>query len=291
MKILLSNVHTPYLYSLAQTGHEFYCVTDPSTEAYGLPWADNQRPKPSNVMLMRYEDIGQQSYDVLILQAPPQWDCRFAFPRLPLIYIEHNAQVRVRPHYVEGDGVIVVFNSARTESTWIKLQGVNYRTIEHGVPDEFFPYSGERQVILSVISDIRGRAEYTRFLLWQKVLMGLPWQLTGPSNGELGKEAKDFDELRKIYAGCRVLLSTAGLFPALADLEAMLTGMPVVRVEGVGKLAEVRETLRGYLNDFEKAKSDGQKQREWALEHYNIERFCSKWNEVLNLVKKREVKE
>jgi len=285
MKVLLINAHTPYLYSLAQTGHDFFCAEDLPEDMVWEAWDDQARPRPSNIHSIAFSDLATASFDVLILQAPGQWFERWRLPPLPTIYIEHNAQPNLVPHYLTDKGAVVVFNSARTASSFASRDGVTYRTIEVGVPDDFSPYQGEEARILTVVNKFKERDLYTRFSLWQRVSMGLPRKVVGFGNPGISERSPSWDSLRGEYCRNRVYLSVGVAFPGLSEVEAAMSGMPLVRVKGAGELVQARGVLKDYLEDKEVAKTDGQKWREWALEHYNIERFCSEWNEVLNSVK------
>jgi len=291
MKVLLVNTHTPYLYSLAQTGHDFFCVEDLPEDMLWEDWDDKARPRPQNIHSIAFSDLASSSFDVLILQAPGQWFERWRLPSLPTIYIEHNAQPHFVPHYLTEKGALVVFNSLRTASSFAPREGVNYRTIEVGVPDEFSLYQGDEAVALTVVNKFAERDIWTRFSLWQKVSMGFPAKVVGFGNPGLSERAESWDSLRGEYSNNRVYLSVGIAFPGLSEIEAAMTGMPLVRVKGAGQLLPARELLRHYLDDKEDAMAQGQEWRKWALENYNIERFCSELNEVLKSVVESEVKQ
>ncbi len=290
MNILLASVHTAYLYSLAQTGHEFYCVEDLPEDIPWEAWNDRARPRPPNVHCFPYSEVGDRSFDVLILQAPGQWLERRRFPSLPTIYVEHNAQPHFVPHYLTDKGTMVIFNSLRTQNSYARREGITYRTIEVGVLGEFSPFEGDEAVALTVVSKFKERDNWTRFSLWHKVIMGFPRKVVGFGDPGLSEQAASWDSLRAEYCHNRVYLSVGIAFPGLSEVEAAMSGMPLVRVKGAGEIVKARGLLKHYLEDKEAAVSDGLKWREWALEHYNIERVCSEWNEVLNLAQKGEVK-
>lgn len=291
MKVLLVNAHTPYLYSLAQTGHDFYCVKDLPEDMLWEAWDNKARPRPANVRTISFKNVNDVTFDVLILQAPGQWLERWRFPALPTIYIEHNAQPNLVPHYLTEKGSLVVFNSLRTASSFAPREGVNYRTIEVGVPDELTPYQGDEAVALTVVNKFEERDIWTRFSLWQRVSMGFLVKVVGFGNPGLSERAESWDSLRGEYSHNQVYLSVGVAFPGLSEVEAAMSGMPLVRVKGAGQLLQTRELLRHYLDDKEDAMAQGQEWRKWALEHYNIERFCSEWNEVLKSVVESEVKQ
>jgi len=285
MNILLANTHTPYLYSLAQTGHEFYCVEDLPEDVPWEAWDDRARPRPQNIHSISFSELSNTSFDMLVLQAPAQWFGRWRFPSLPTIYIEHNAQPNLVPHYLIDKGAVVVFNSSRTANSFAPQPGVTYRTIEIGVPDDFSPYQGDEAVVLTVCNKFKERDTYTRFSLWHRVSLGLPRKVVGFGNPGISERASSWDSLRAEYCHNRVYLSVGIAFPGLSEVEAAMSGMPLVRVKGVGELVNARTVLKRFLDDKEDAVAQGQEWRSWALEHYNIERFCSEWNEVLTSVK------
>jgi len=295
MRVLLFNVHTPFLYSLAETGHDLFCMEGGPASLGWVEWNEAQRPRPANVHSVQMSEVREKEYDVLVLQTPRQWELRELLFDLPRVYVEHNVEGDLCKHYVEDPRCIVVFHSGTAERQWGKRPGMEYRIIEIGVKDEFLEHTGETAEALAVVSGYRQRDNWCRYWLWKLAVATYPNRVVGGMNGqmgtadwesagEIGEPVGSWDELKGVYERSRVYVSTPLTFPSMAEVEAMMAGMPMVRAGGIEEIGKVRQLVREFLEDQDRAQYEGRYARMFAQTNFGIERFCSEWNEVLETV-------
>jgi len=286
MRLVLSNVHTPYLYSLCRIGIPILSLLEVPTD--WQRWNSAERPKPSNLSEIHVTEYKKERGDIFIAQTPSQINFfkRFSGPK---VYIEHNRQMGVRYHYAPRD-FYTVFVGEHVKETWIPSHN-RWSVIEVGIPDEFFEYNGRNKEVLSVVHHWQERDWCCRFSLWRRVTQNLPVRIVGKN--PFSKPAKDWNELRRIYAESRVYFHTTISFTCMALREALVSGMPVVTtlqnipfenekeiLVGRNEI-ELREKLLQTLDNLELCKEIGKNARRKALSLFNIDTFVSKWREVL----------
>lgn len=296
MKVATINVHTPYLYSLSRIKHKLYCLINLPEGQPWRHWDDIMRPKPENIIEVDYSDFKAEDYDVLILQAIEHLRCYLIKLDLPKIYIQHCPFdfPWVELHELNDPNVTMVFVSELVKQKWRLSQGVRGVVIETGIPNEFYEWSGEESEarVLTVQHNFAARHFVTGFNLWRTITRGLPTKVLGVGNQDLGKPAKDFDELRHEYSGNRVYLHT-GISDCMAMREALMTGMPVVitlekipfenEVElfKTSNLRKMREYLELCLNHPNEVKEIAEAGKKKAVQRYDINKFTRRWEKLL----------
>ena len=121
-------------------------------------------------------------------------------------------------------------------------------------------------------------------------------KLIGENPG-LSKSASSTEELIKDICASRFYLNTAtwSTLP-MSLVEAMMIGCPVISTSYLeagllikhgenGFIADSPEDMIKYanllINDYELAKSIGQKGREFAIETFKLDKFIQQWSDVL----------
>jgi len=298
LKVAVINVHTPYLYSLAQTRNEFFCIVN----LYGQPWRHwdhAMRPRPRNVVELNYEDFSPEDYDVLVLQTPEHLTSPLAKLDLPKIFVQHNLP---DPPFAKKEFIIsspdftIVFPSELVKSKWILSSNMVGVAIETGIPDQFYPWQGSEKRVLAVVNHFAERDHVCGFTLWRLLTRKLPNKVVGHGNPGLGEPAKSFEELKLEYCRNRVYLHTTVSYSCMSLREALMAGMPVVtKLEEVpfeneveifksSNLRKLRYYLELCLEDYETARRIGEAGRKKALELFNIDRFVQKWEKLLKEV-------
>lgn len=305
MKIATINVHTPYLYSLLRIPHQIDCLVNLPPGQPWEHWSPNMRPKPVNYREVDYNDFNVDDYDVFILQDQEHLRLPLAHAKIPRIFIQHNPPSSTFSYHPEKDPVnnpdiTVVFVSEYIKQRWCLARKAQIQgsAIETGIPDEFYPWRGLEQGVITVVNHFIERDEVTGYSLWRILTKGLLAKVIGVGDPTLGKPAEDFDDLRREYSVNRVYLNTT-VAPGMAMREALLTGMPVItRVESfpleneieIFKSANLKK-MRGYLElclkDYDVASRVGASGRKKALELFNINLFVERWEQLLTDVTSR----
>jgi glycosyltransferase involved in cell wall biosynthesis len=259
------------------------------------------RPRPENYREVDYNDFEAEDYDVLILQDQEHLMSPLACAKIPRIFIQHNPPSFPPPscHPVNDPDITVVFVSEYVRQSWSLITRVKGVTIETGIPDEFYPWTGAEEAVITVVNHFIERDKVTGYTLWRILTKGLSSKVIGDGDPTLGKPARDFDDLRREYSANRVYLNTT-VAPGMAMREALLTGMPVItRVEDFpfeneveifksSNLKKMREYLELCLKDHDVAKRVGESGRKKALELFSIDLFTDKWEKLLETVSRNK---
>lgn len=101
-------------------------------------------------------------------------------------------------------------------------------------PDEFGPYTGERQEVITMAQSMKIREKFCGFEIFEQATRNFPRKLYGPGNEDSGIEGGllRYKALRDAYRRSRVYFYT-GTYPAsytLNFIEAFMTGIPVVAI-------------------------------------------------------------
>jgi hypothetical protein len=307
LKILIWHVHGGYLYYLTQAPHEFYLPSKPDRQKdyigrFGhIPWGDNVHDVP-------IEHIKDLDLDCIIFQLPHQYlNDQYEIlseeqRRLPKIYIEHDPP-HLSPtdtkHWVDNPDVLVVHVTDFNRLMWDSGRSPT-TVINHGVliPEDV-RYTGELEKGLVVINNLAPRGRKLGKDIYEYVLNEVPLDLIGMGAkempGGLGEilhkdlpafEAKYrffFNPIR--YSSC-----------PLSMCEAMMVGLPFIGLATTEMVMCIQNDVNGYvdtnveqlitymkllLKDPLKARQLGANARQYAKEHFHIQRFINDWNKAL----------
>lgn len=316
LRVLTFNFHEPYLFLLAQTGHDF-TIGQYTHKDYARAWKTNFRPVPENMRLVEEAEwrrtLETGGYDVVIAQNELNALDLMRFTA-PMIMVCHNMraflETTVRP---PNDG------KASYDKLIARLKGKFHfvfiskaKQAGYGLPGTVIPpgidagslggYRGDVPAILRVGNVMTGRNLMFDVPLQEEACRGLPNRVAGEDPGIANAApSRSYDELIELYRSHRCLLHVTkeGYEDGynLATLEAMACGMPVVTLshrtspithEKDGLMADTAEGLRAHLvrllEDQDLAVRLGAEARETVCRKFPMSKFVERWNDVLHEV-------
>lgn len=309
MRVLLWHVHGAWTTSFVHGSHDYFVPVLPDRSADGVGIARTYA-WPDGVTELGPEALARAEFDVVVLQRPHElehlaeaWLGRRPGRDIPAVYVEHNApQGRVndmRHPAADRDDLLLVHVTHFNDLFW-DAGGTPRRVIEHGIVDPGPRYTGELERAAVVINEPRRRGRVTGTDLLPRFAEIAPLDVFGIGAGELGGiEDLPHDSLHGEMARRRVYLHPIRWTSlGLSLLEAMQLGMPVVALgtteihEAVPpeagvvstKLDVLQDGLRWLVTDPEEAAARGRAARRVALDRYNLHRFLSDWDQVLEEV-------
>ena len=318
MRVLVWPVHGSYASALFHGPHEYLLPRSPD----GGPFAGGRGGYdafwPANVIDVPLEDLRDTPVDVVILQRMEElercerWLGRRAGSDVPAVYLEHNTprgDIDDMRHPLADRTDIPIVHVTHFNAAFWDNGSAPVRVIEHGVPDPGYRYTGSIPHLGVVINEPARRRRTTgadllpRFASAGHIdLFGIDGELLGPAIG-LGPDHLThigdvpLSRMQPMLAERRVYLHpNRWTSLGLALLEAMHLGMPVVVLAAtealravppeVGALSTDIDRLaaeaRRLLEDPDAAAAAGRAGRAFALEHYGLERFLARWNDVLD---------
>lgn len=165
--------------------------------------------------------------------------------------------------------------------------------------DEWQGWTGDVRVIGNITQNMPGRGDHTGYGYWQAATASLPVQPAGPGSEAMlgGRGSMTYDEMRQYLRDIRCYLYT-GTVPAsytLGLIEAMLTGTPVISIDGDSwhgpsllleapelcsggaRPIEARDQLRTLLYDHDLARVRGQRLQARARALFDVEAVGRQW--------------
>ncbi len=307
MRILLWHVHGAWTTSFVHGEHEYLVPVEPGRGSDGRGRAQTY-VWPAQAREVTREEAAEAEVDVVVLQRPHELQSlaaewlggRRPGRELPAIYVEHNApQGRIgemRHPAAERPELRVVHVTHFNRLFW-DTGSTPTSVIEHGVVDPGHRYTGELPRAAVVVNEARRRGRVTGTDLIDAVADGVPADLFGIDAEALGGiEDLPQADLHGEMARRRVYLHPIRWTSlGLSLLEAMHLGMPVVALattevpEAVPAAAGVvsnrldllRDAVRGFVAEPERARESGVAARAAALERYGLARFLADWDELL----------
>jgi len=306
MRVVFFFVHGGYADSFLRGAHEYLVPTPPGEAPADLAAWPSARAVP--VDRVREEDA-----DVVVLQRleeirmlreaglEPGAD-------IPAVFLEHNTPkpraVDSRHPLADQRAIPIVHVTHFNELYWDSGRARTF-VVEHGIPDPGPLYRGGEERIAAVINEParRGRVTGTDLLrVFARVapvdVFGISADAVTSRSGHGIHAAGDLSpgRLHGELARRRVYLHPYRWTSlGLSLLEAMTIAMPVIAVAGTEavraippgagivstELAELVRGARAFLADPDMAMEAGRRARAHALEHYGLERFLSRWDDVL----------
>jgi hypothetical protein len=319
MRVLVWHVHDSWMNSFVQGPHQYLVPTNPYRDGYGegLPptwtWPDNVIEVPSH-------ELHRAEFDIVVHQRAKElhllrtWGRRRPGVDVPAVFVEHstpNGSGALTDHPLAGQDTIPIVHVTHFNRLMWDCGRAPTTVIEHGAVDPGYQYTGRHPRAAVVINDPRRRGRAVGTDLLPHFALVSPLEVFGANvaglrrtslaqqgrlraHGELPQ-----GKLHQQMAQCRAYLHT-GRWTSLGRplIEAMHLGMPVVALgtteipravpPGVGTVStrpdELSEALRGLMDDPELARTIGRRAREWALKHYGLKRFLSRWDNLLTQV-------
>ena len=302
--LLVFNCHEAWVYQLGVLGYALDIIVGLKGQ-YKQTWDEQIRPVPPNSRLITLAEAQQSPRryyciithnitDLLDIKSRPE-------PRLMVIHstlegrtLEEKSEVEpermkemLHKYLALVGGYAVAVSMLKGKSWGFTGDIVSFCTD----PDDYLPYSGEKDCGLHICSFIESRK---KILLWdfhKKAFDGIPVRLVGHNPGMPEVSASEnWDHLKKMLQSHRFYIHTAE--PRLEDgynmatVEAMAAGMPVLGnrhpsspiEHGVsGFLSDDADELRQYagmlLEDRDLAVKMGQQARKTVFERFSMKRF------------------
>jgi Glycosyl transferases group 1 len=306
VRVLTWPVHGNYLLYLAHAPHEFVVPADPARgDGYGglgpdFPW-------PPNLVEVPAHKVSSLALDRVLYQARQHYERdRFellseAQRRLPLLYVEHDPP-REHPteqrHPVDDAGALVVHVTHFNHLMW-ETGATPTVVVEHGVPIPPEPtYTGELARGLVIINNLASRGRRLGADIFERVRRDIPLDLVGLGSEQLGGLGPiRIADLPRLAGRYRFLFNPIRYTSlALAVLEAMAAGLPVVGLATTEMATAVENGVSGYvdtsadrlvdrmrllLDDPVEACRLGQGARRRAEEGFSLARFAADWDRVI----------
>lgn len=305
LRVFTWHVHGAYLYYLAHTDVDFFIpVREERTEGYygrgeSYPFGDN-------VFEIPFEEVRNHRFDIILYQSEKnytvdRWEVLSEEQlTLPAIYLEHNTpleSVTDQLHPLKEEASLLVHVTHYNQLMW-KHQTGRQRVIVHGVPDLGYQYSGAMAKGLVLINHIRERGRVAGWDIYQTMAESLPIDIVGMGSENYGGMGdKRYPELHDFISDYRFLFNPMRYTSfGLAVCEAMMAGLPIVSLATTEYAKHIMNGVNGYvsndlhwlqtkmellLEDRELASELGKRARNYALTHFNIERFSQEWEQTL----------
>jgi glycosyltransferase involved in cell wall biosynthesis len=309
-RVLTWHIHGNYLYYLTQAPHDFYLPVKPDKpEGYGgragtLPWGENVYEIPA-------EEVRSQEFDVILYQSHRNYrEDRLQIlsdqqiKEVPQIHLEHDPPLghpTDTRHPVDDPNMLLVhvthfnrlmWDSNRTPST----------VINHGVlVPEDVRYQGDLEKGISVVNNIARRGRRTGADVFQYACQHVPLDLVGMNAKDIdGLGEVPYTELLQFEARYRFFFNPIRYTSlGLAVCEAMMIGMPILGLATTEMSAVIENGVNGFVDTNldqlvacmkellahpARAKEISQGARQYAMEHFHIQRFAQDWDRVLSQI-------
>ncbi|MDQ1597223.1 MAG: hypothetical protein QOI70_647 [Microbacteriaceae bacterium] len=316
MRVMVWHVHGGWMDAFVRGDHEYLIPTMENHDATGL--GAGGRSWPASVRELTPGQLAEAEVDVVVLQRLEELEAsekllgRRLGRDLPALFVEHNAPRGDVPNsrhpLADRDDLTIVHVTHFNRLMW-DCGSTHTTVIEHGVPDPGELYRGDAATLGVVINEPVRRWRVTGSDLIAQFAAVAPVELFGMKTellvGRLGL-ARDrlvvrgdlpTDELHARLSGCRAYLHPVRWTSlGLALLEAMHLGMPVVALATTEAyravppeagflstdLDELIAGVRILMNDPAEAAARGRAARLFALAHFGLDAFLSRWTTALD---------
>jgi Glycosyl transferases group 1 len=290
--VLLWNVHGWWTESFVQGRH---CYLLPANAVEAAQLADT-------------------AIDVVVLQRPEEleltaaWTGRRPGVDVAAVYVEHNAPgsspTDCRHPLANRRDIPIVHVTEFNRLMWDNGAAPT-TVIAYGINDPGALYSGDLPAAATMINEPIQRARVVGTDLLDQLAAHVPVDVWGIGTRELthddvrGWGAVLRPTLHQLMARRRVYLHTARWTSLdISLIEAMQLAMPVVAVASTmaplivpsqagvvsADVDTLAEALRYYVSDPEAARAAGKWAREFALQHFGLDRFLQEWDELIGAV-------
>lgn len=312
MNILTFSTHEGYQYNLCKTGHNFDILE--SDKLGGVKgWDYRQRPLPKNVNIIS-EVENYNKYDLILCQKISDWNLVKDIDKKKIILfhvawsrnwdVPEEVDTKGRDDLIKTMGdCYKVFILSSKQKTWNSFDKKSV-VINHGVDlnDYGDEYLGNTPRVLRACHFFRDRDWWCGYNKFIKIVDKLPYLILGNNpNTDNSIYPESFDEYKKYFSDYRVYFnSTTNDSYPFSMLDAFAMGMPVVSTEVKSENKYIENGVNGFMSDDDKfiydaitlmladrkkARDIGKRGKEIITNHFNIEVFKNKWNEIFELAK------
>lgn len=311
--VLVWHVHGSWMDAFVAGAHRYLLPINAPRDPDGRGLYGREWPRASEVPAGRLHD---QDIDLVVLQRPHELElaARLLGRRpgidVPAVYVEHNAP---RPFVVESrhpiadrDDIPLIHVTDFNRLMWDNGRAPTM-VIDHGIADPGHLYTGDIAAAGTLINEPVRRWRTVGADLLGAFGQSAPVDVWGIGTEDLNDPAHRCagvtghgdmrsGPLMKELAHRRVYLHTARWTSlGLSLLEAMFLGMPVVAVASTmaplvvpreagvvsADVDTLRTALSGLVADRFLAEVVGKAARDYATEHFGLERFLSDWDQVI----------
>jgi hypothetical protein len=311
-RVLVWHVHGSWTSAFVSGRHEYLVPRLPEGGPWGLGKCGRDWPSAHE---LTPSELAEVDIDVVVLQRVEEieltrrWLGRRPGVDLPAVYVEHNTPaerpVTTRHPMAEQCSIPLVHVTHFNDLVWDSGRCPR-RVIPHGIVDPGALYTGELGRVAVMINEPARRGRVVGTDLLPRFADVAPIDVYGIEADSLGNRDPirgrgDLTqlELHRQVASRRVYLHTARWTSlGLSLIEAMHLGLPVVSLATTeaavavppeaGVLStdveQLRTGLRRFLADPDLAAATGKFGREFALAHFGLPRFLSRWDDLLGEV-------
>ncbi|ONF63701.1 glycosyltransferase [Amycolatopsis keratiniphila] len=310
LRILLWHVHGSWTEAFVRGGHHCFLPLLDEGGPWGRGLSGREWPSAQEVPVDQLKDL---DVDVVILQRPEEihlaarWLRRRPGKEVPAVYVEHNTPrehaVTTRHPLADRDDIPLVHVTHFNELMWDSGLAPTV-VVPHGIPDPGERYTGELPHGAALINEPVRRGRITGTDLLPAFAEIAPVDVYGIGAEELdgrhpavrpGGDLRS-EELHAEVARRRVYLHTARWTSlGLSLLEAMHLGMPVVALattEAVHAVppdagavsTDIKALAKAYrelVHEPDFAVLAGKTAREFAVSHYGLDAFLTRWDALL----------
>ena len=311
--LLVWHVHGSWMDSFVSGGHRYLIPVNFPRDPDGRGLCGRDWPGAQEVPLAELRD---HDIDLVVLQRPHELEltARLLGRRpgidLPAVYVEHNTP---RPFVVESlhpvadrDDIPLIHVTDFNRLMWDN-GSAQTTVIDHGIADPGHLYTGDVAAAGTLINEPLRRWRTVGADLLGAFGESAPVDVWGIGTealnepvhrrpGVVGHGDARTGPLMRELAHRRVYLHTARWTSlGLSLLEAMFLGMPVVAVASTmaplvvppeagvvsADLDTLQAALRGLVADRYVAEVVGKAARDYATEHFGLDRFLRQWDQVI----------
>lgn len=311
--VLVWHVHGSWMDAFVAGAHRYLLPVNAPRDPDGRGLYGRDWPRASEVPA---DGLHDQHVDLVVLQRPHELElaARLLGRRpgidVPAVYVEHNAP---RPFVVESrhpiadrDDIPLIHVTDFNRLMWDNGRAPTM-VIDHGIADPGHLYTGDIAAAGTLINEPVRRWRTVGADLLGAFGRSAPVDVWGIGTEDLNDPAHrcagvtGHGDLRtgplmKELAHRRVYLHTARWTSlGLSLLEAMFLGMPVVAVASTmaplvvpreagvvsADVDTLRTALSGLVADRYLAEVVGKAARDYATEHFGLERFLRDWDQVI----------
>jgi glycosyltransferase involved in cell wall biosynthesis len=299
MKILDFYCHQGNQYEFFKTGHNFFLVSPDSKKPN---WNAQDRPLPSNVVLLTEQDAFKKLYDIVIVRSPIHLNRYMPFIRrgsIPVAVVQTTS-----PYPVPKEVKHVVWNckEAMTRHSGYYGKKTNHYIVHGFDPSQFLKIKmNVKSEILTVANSFKQRSQIMGYDLWRAVANHHRCNLIGHGNDgikeSLGK-AKNFKNLVEAYNSYQVFFNpTVESAMPRSRGEALMCGAATVSTSGfdiknyftdkknimfADTSSEMISSITRLLENPSLSEDMGELARETALKHFHISDYINKWNQLFD---------
>lgn len=300
LRVLTWHVHGSYLYYLSKTNCIFYL---PKGEGEGYAGRAGDFAWGDNVIEVPKDEVGGLAFDCILFQSSKNYlvDQYEILPehkrRLPKIYLEHDPPHESpidTAHVVDDPHTLLVHVTDYNNLMWNNNRTPT-RVIRHGViiPEDM-RYSGENARGVATINRMGPRERRLGLDICKRLCARSPLDFIGAASKALGGHGEiPHRELPSFISRYRFFCNPIRYAsPDVTLCEAMMTGLPIVGLATTEMPAIIQNGVSGYLSnnpqvlaahiqlllgDYNVARAIGRNARNYALEHFSIQRFIQEW--------------